>query len=587
MIVLAVSVVAGKGPAGETVGSFGGLKFQLVEDRAGERFPIPTDRKTQVDFRSTLLVLFDEVPAPKETAPASPAWEGVEGLLNVLNELFEERARLNVESVDIDDQDSVKSFQSRLKEHTIKAVNIYEEIEGYAANFGVSAEDLEDIVRGTTDKLGYKRAKPYENLATFLKWEIERLRSQAQSFVEEKGAYEVTVIAIHQPIGGQAQAIHVDPYDNLPDGQLQPTGPLGEYGIRMTPEELRRFHMEVEMNGLAADAIREIMHNRDKIRSGLRQFRDQLIAKLEEMAEMFEVKGLLRQTLADSIEQLENLAQDPNTAANIKTASIKLRETLEAIENDLNAVADLIKRAKELRNQLIRGGTTDLFEVVAGEGGIINKLDGLAADLNNLQILKKSQVYLNAIKENAAVVGDQIVKEAAVSQIRAYLETLASDLPKTVDALRAVYDYMKYVAPVGKAADTLDGMERDGIYYGIENPPNGTIDLNSYPLNRKEQITVKMQFRSKDPSGAEKIEHRESYRLEVEKLNLHTSVSASLIFARASSGEDEAKRWKPNVAAMVNWHYRHRGPDGELEKIWNWLNPGAGVHLASLDQGDG
>ena len=41
---------------------------------------------------------------------------------------------------------------------------------------------------------------------------------------------------------------------------------------------------------------------------------------------------------------------------------------------------------------------------------------------------------------------------------------------------------------------------------------------------------------------------------------------------------------RPNVAALMTWHYKERRPYG-LGHLWNFLDPGIGIHVASLDQG--
>lgn len=69
-------------------------------------------------------------------------------------------------------------------------------------------------------------------------------------------------------------------------------------------------------------------------------------------------------------------------------------------------------------------------------------------------------------------------------------------------------------------------------------------------------------------------------------MGFHRKFDATLMFARGLRGDDEAREWKPNVAATVHWHYRSRKEENCFQKFWNTVNPGLGFHLASLDQGD-
>ncbi|MHC4296892.1 MAG: hypothetical protein ACYS7Y_06295, partial [Planctomycetota bacterium] len=71
---LAVSLASGKSDTNDVPpSSYGGLTFSLVEDRVHrKRCPIPSDRKVQVDLRSTLFLLFDPPQASGESDNPSP-----------------------------------------------------------------------------------------------------------------------------------------------------------------------------------------------------------------------------------------------------------------------------------------------------------------------------------------------------------------------------------------------------------------------------------------------------------------------------------------------------------------------------------
>jgi hypothetical protein len=95
-----------------------------------------------------------------------------------------------------------------------------------------------------------------------------------------------------------------------------------------------------------------------------------------------------------------------------------------------------------------------------------------------------------------------------------------------------------------------------------------------------------VSFREQQPEGETAPatrSHEFSYRGEAVLTGLHRELSSALIFARALH-DDSNQTWKPNVAALVGWHYYKRDPRSFGGKLWNWLNPGLGIHLASLDQ---
>jgi hypothetical protein len=568
---------------------FAGLKFQLIEETEDADIPIPSDHTTQVDFRSTLVLRFEPPEQTGEKAPDSPAWTSVLAMLDAVNEIARQYAELNARSVDIDDPSQVRLLQEHVRQHDARVIAALPAISDLAEASG-RFENRRQFVRllnGQTAEPGYQLGRVYENLALFLTQEIKRLQASARSLRRRRDNYEVTVIAIRSPIGAQAQAIHVDPYDNLPAGQLDP-GPLGAYGIHLTEQEMRRFRMEVEMNTRAAEAIREVMANGDEVRSQANALAKRVEAKIKAILDSLELdEGTVeawQAQLDTAIEEMIRLEAAPPTPQ-VAPAARQVADALRQFRTDLDVAARIVTTLTELHRLLTTPTTTDLFEVVAGPRGVFPKLDALASDANDLHTASANWARrARTVAENAPTVGAHLANEAAVKEIKTFLERL----PKTTAALSVVADYFSTAGQISAAAETLEEATHDQIYFDIDEdgPPDGVIVLRQYELNRGERIVVKVSFRPKNDTDPEQSAHTTSYRLEVEKLQLHHSIAASLIFARAAQGTDDATDWKPNVAAMVNWHYRHRDPEDGFQELWNWLNPGAGIHLASLDQGD-
>jgi hypothetical protein len=116
----------------------------------------------------------------------------------------------------------------------------------------------------------------------------------------------------------------------------------------------------------------------------------------------------------------------------------------------------------------------------------------------------------------------------------------------------------------------------------LDNLVPARLDLKLAGLALGDLVTVKLHATN---SVTGQLVASESYQHETAFMGLHGKPAVHLIFARALSGPSEATQWKPNVAAAVEWHYRIRDPQTGFAKFWNWLYPGAGIHLASLDQG--
>ncbi|MHC4299171.1 MAG: hypothetical protein ACYS7Y_18005, partial [Planctomycetota bacterium] len=501
-------------------------------------------------------------------------------------------ASLNAELVDISDPGAVEKLRESVSKHDEAGEEAVFKAFDMAAGLGLPRGEFTKLLLGETAEPGYKKEQGFANLAYFLKKHIEDLQDEAKRFRQEKDGYELTVIALHKQAGGMTSRIHVDEYDNIPGGDPEAPRPLERYGIRMTPKELRRFRMEVKASQKAADTIREIMDNRDEIRSGVKQLGTQLEVKLEQtlkqMLKQFVPEDLELESwqagLASSIEKLAELEKASGTPDRVKTASGNLLETLKAVQDDLTTAAEIVTLIKQVQDRLTNGQTADLFELVVGVDGVLTTLNDLADKVETLAAAANDwPKRIETINENVLIVGGEIVnKKTVLDEIKPYL----AKLPKTTDFVSFINEYMSLTDQMVKAADTLEDVS-DPIYHDIKDPPTARIDLGMYRhLERKDGIIVKVVFRAKGSGGSNEVEHMESYYLELEKLDVHTSVTASLIFARASSGTDQAKEWSPNVAAMVNWHYRIREPEGTGDELWNWLDPAAGVHLASLNQGD-
>ncbi len=574
--------------------SFAGVTFRLVEEQARRQYEIAAGTTTEVDFQSTLFVRFDPPsPPPKEASLPSLEWQTVQKLLETLNELAREYAALNLASVDVNDPCEVHELQRKVAAHDTEANTAIFAAYEIASYLGIPKEKFVKLLLVGAERSPDGRPPVYENLAQFLKKVITQLQDETRELSEKAKGYELTVTALRQPRGGENQAIHVEPYDNLPAGQLEPASPLDAYGIRMTPEEMGNFQMGLKMNERAANTIREIMRNGKTIQSNTKEFARNLAATLRQTVKELAPEGIepvvLRTKLTMLVDELKRFEDANDTPANVVASSRALRETLEAIRQDVDVVADIFKRVESLEIRLTSGQSGGLSEIILGEEGIartFSTITGLANELKSRSA--KWQEYLDVLVKNGPIVAQELGRQLVVSEIKDYVDAMKRDLPELGSLLQDGLSVMSRARDVVEAGQTLDDVAHEQIWHAIntEAPPTGMIDLSSYPLNRKEIITIKVQFRSKEPDGTEKIEHVSAYRLEVEKLDLHASATASLIFARAETGDAEATDWQPNVAGMLNWYYRIREPDTTGENLWNWLSPGAGVHVASLDQGD-
>ena len=117
MILLNTSLASGE-PDGtvKESNSFGGLKFKLVEDTGYKPHVVPSNKKVQVDLRSTLFVLFEPSPDSGETDKPSAKWKAAQELLDVVNSLEKKYADLNRKLAEIEVHKAEATIERRKQE---------------------------------------------------------------------------------------------------------------------------------------------------------------------------------------------------------------------------------------------------------------------------------------------------------------------------------------------------------------------------------------------------------------------------------------------------------------------------------------
>ncbi|MFN0241402.1 MAG: hypothetical protein ACKVWV_00760 [Planctomycetota bacterium] len=88
-----------------------------------------------------------------------------------------------------------------------------------------------------------------------------------------------------------------------------------------------------------------------------------------------------------------------------------------------------------------------------------------------------------------------------------------------------------------------------------------------------------------DPTAEELVDALD-FHLDVDDLGWTPHVRPQLILFRSTSGSSQEKEWKANAAGLIEWSYRYRDPHGFWKRFVNDWEPGLGIHVASIDQGD-
>ena len=167
-------------------------------------------------------------------------------------------------------------------------------------------------------------------------------------------------------------------------------------------------------------------------------------------------------------------------------------------------------------------------------------------------------------------------------------ETLAT-LQPIIDAAKGIATLLGTSSGFDKLPETLAGVQVDEQWFKAQAAPATQLALDSVGLVPGDRVQVKVTYRSLQ--GDAPPPAPEVFLLDTTQFGLHRKIDASLIFARPlEAPAGQPKRWRPNAAATANWFYRWRpAEDGQLgggKKTWNFVNPGLGLHAASLAQGD-
>jgi hypothetical protein len=172
-----------------------------------------------------------------------------------------------------------------------------------------------------------------------------------------------------------------------------------------------------------------------------------------------------------------------------------------------------------------------------------------------------------------------------------FAANLGQEMPNTVTAIKIVMDIAQENMKDASANENLAGINTSPIARNLDDLPDARIELARSGLTQGDNLTIRVRVKelptvAARPEETDKIFHEATFKTTALLMGWHRIISADLIFARGLSGDSTATQWKPNVAASANWHYTFRNPDDWWSRVVNGVNPGVGVHLASLNQGN-
>lgn len=560
---------------GPTQGKFSSVTYRLEEEaRNGRLHPISPTYKTPVDTRSELVLTFDEpsIEEQRGSDRAGPEWERLEDLLALVEGLAADYARLNAQAVDVRDEQAVEGLQAQVRAVDAKVQGLLITL----LDSGLTQDQVRDILSGRFD--GRERDMPYANLSRWIRSEIERLKRGVEEHFERRESAKVSVEARLDPVVGETRNIHIPDWDKIADGVLA----TQDVGTKfLTPGERRRLVAQLEAARTFKGFLEELGDADEGIRAGLSRLRERFSEEVEHW------DGVLRAIS-------ESLDRGPQPTREIlppgaRTASMELFADLDTYRRDVQGLQDLEPRLRALRDEVLAADADVLIDTLVDQGGLVDKLVGWAEDataaVSSFENLgARFEVTLERTQALADALGAEFGRDARVTLdegLDQALQEVQARLPQTVTVVRTLASvFGSKSLEVANGAATLASADADLVLRDLDDLPTARVNLEG--LAEDDRLTLRLRFHA--PDG--EVVKMEDYALVAERMGWYRDVAGALIFARGDQGTGDATDWKPNVAAMVSWHYQYREPQGGWQGFWNSWNPGLGLHVATLDQGD-
>ncbi len=562
-----------------------GVSFQIEERAHDGTFVLDprSDRPLKVDANSRLVISFRVQPSD-EVVQASGEWKRANGLLTIVLDMEKRRADLRAVEPDPKVPEAVDKHLKDLQSHAddlVKLLGDAQRLLSASAEFDPGF-DLNAVLSGRFDGRPDLR-KPYANLARWLRREIERLHAQAAALTAGRDKIEVTVEAFHDPVLGTRKAIHVENYDELPLGDLRP---IDRLGLRLTPAEENRLRMELQQTEAAASLIREVQENGKKLKEHARR----VLADLKQRFRSLE--GLLRgrregwtAAIDGAVAKLQGLALSPER----KLIADSIVQDLQAYRRDIESLWSQIEKVTQIRQVLDGVDATTVEGILAGPQGFLQTIEELEAAVGGLvEWLPRGERLLKNVRDLAVGLTPEEALAIQPQQVKDFLDTLAKDFPATIRFIQMAVESFGGDSQAIVAAETLGATDAQPIPRTLDNLPDGAVELDHAGLTIGDRVSIRIRFRQKgtQPGEPGPVIDETTLRVTTVLTGLHRQIGVNLIFARAATGSEDAKEWKPNVAAVADLHFRIRKDDNRWKRFFNILDPGLGVHMASLDQGE-
>jgi hypothetical protein len=559
-------------------GAFAGVDYGLTERAHDGQFPVCDDRKTAVDANSDLVVHFDvPVRGGADTAAGTEEQRRLVAALAAIDSLQRDVARLDPAHVDLNDTAAVRQFQEAVQAVGQRVSQAVDQL----ISLGLTQKEIITIAN--------QPGGAYVGLARRLRERIAATQERITLFLASRDSFVVQVAAYKDPLRGKRASLHVQDYDELPLGELQP---IDRYGLQLTPAEQERLHTELAGNQQIAASIGTIVEHADSIRREMRAAVQRLAVaagKIDAALSAPLKTWMIR--LDEGAAKLEKLRHD-NPTGPVATTLQSLGAEWQGIRRDVSLADSVVIRLNGVA-ALVRSPPSDrdFADLVAGQGGILQLLGGIQGDLPKLQSaladvgLRAGRV-LTLVDKLPTAIATELRASVTLADVDGVVTSLQAELPLTLEVVRLLAPYLQLAADRVPAADILEDVSHT-TFRRLDDLPDAVVELDRAAWTLGDEVTLVVRFleRGNGEAGqqASRVSHQTTYRVRAVLTGGHREISSAVIFARAIDGSTTQREWKPNVAAMVSWHHWYRSAKG-IRRVWNSLDPAVGLHLASLDQ---
>lgn len=562
-----------------------GVTFKVIEDGHDGRHELCAERLAPVDANSDLLIEFTTPPEAKNLA-ASPEWKRLADLVDRVRGLEADVFQLNAAPTPADSA-GLHALRAAASAVDTRVADLLASID----SLPLSAAERRAVLTGRFPGGTGDPTRAYANLNLWLDQQLRLTTARAEAFATSKQRVVVQVEAFRDPRGGKRSALHVENYDDLPVGELRP---IERLGLQLTPAERATWEASLAANQRIAAALGEIISNREGVVVELRERLSRLGDQVQQVAATLAAgPDAWSSALADHVGQLDALAAN---------ASAETRPTLQALSSELRAFRQEYAGLRGALSGVGAIATTirsapdgDLRTLLFKSGGVVDQLGQLDQSFRaSLAVAKRWPNRIDSVKTQlaslAGTLPDALAGQLLPADVSSFFSGFPAVLGNAATALAAELLVLPSSRPSVDAQGSLSPESGKVLPRALDDLPRGRLELARAGWVLGDRVLIVVSFREaggqpgKAEPGASRSEYSVSYRGEAVLTGLHRELSSALIFASPLHGPEST--WKPNVAALVGWHYYKRDPRSFGGKFWNWLNPGLGIHLASLDQAE-